>query len=154
MSTAEAPQLLVTIESDDPKLLLFQDGRGPLTPICLTPCGKHVARGGKFVLGGEGIAHSESFNLSLPADSVTIKVKTGSATLYRLGFWSATIGGFAIAMGGSYALYGAAFGSDQTTRQGLVGGAIGIVGLVTGLILMNVSGTRFQIESSPATGAI
>lgn len=178
VNDAEPPSLLVSIESDNPKVELIRIAGGGVSTgyaqgqavtvyttyfekICRAPCGSTVAGGlnNQFILGGDGITTSDAFDLGSYNGGVKIKVKAGNGLVRGLGMTATSLGFVGVLTGGTFLGLSAMLGSTSTSSAnyfgtiGLVSGGAGLALLIPGIVMWAISGTSYQLEQGPAAPA-
>jgi len=132
----------VTLRANSPKARLQMMGQQlQWRDICVTPCRVAVNPTGVFRVGGNTIRPSDSFNMPRPSGQVVIDAEVGSTVKHWVGI-ALIIGGVLDA--GFGALYYSSADSLANSTSNAAGmtkeyfQTVGIVGIVTGVILLAI----------------
>jgi hypothetical protein len=132
---------VVTLRSDNPNARLQTQGELKWRDVCLAPCNVPVNPAGLYRIGGGTIRPSEAFNMPRPAGQVVVQTQVGSNVKHWVGVGLIIGGVVDAAFGGIYyaAASDLADATANTTGQGKeYYQVVGIVGIVTGLILLGI----------------
>jgi len=132
----------VTLRANSPKARLQMMGQQlQWRDICVAPCRVAVNPTGVFRVGGNTIRPSDSFNMPRPSGQVVIDAEVGSTVKHWVGI--ALIIGGVLDAGFGTLYYAAAddLATSSSNTTGMTKGyfqAVGIVGIVTGVILLAI----------------
>jgi hypothetical protein len=132
----------VTLRADSPKARLQMMGQQlRWQDICVTPCRVAVNPTGEYRVAGNTIRPSDTFNMPRPSGQVLIEAQVGSTVKHWVGI-ALIIGGVLDAGFGAIYYAGASdLANSNSNTTGMTTGyfqAVGIVGIVTGVILLAI----------------
>jgi hypothetical protein len=163
VATAEPPaapsptDVLVTIESDDPRVRLESVGEGAApSAICAPPCALRLKRDALYRISGDGVRATSPLRLPGDRSSATLSVRAGSSLRHRAGLGAAIAGAVVAVVSLQYfvasssAVQDSAAGDSQAAHDRaletgflllLSGGALAFVGAY----LLTSSQTRIDV---------
>jgi len=132
---------IVTVRSDHPRARLQVQGPLKWQDVCIAPCNRPVNPQGLYRIGGGSIRPSETFNMPRPSGRVVIDTQIGSTVKHWVGVVLIIAGVVDAGFGTLYYLSADTLATSSSNTTDLSKGyfqTVGIVGIVTGLVLLGV----------------
>jgi hypothetical protein len=153
-----SPGILLHLEGDRPGLRLEvrpRYGEGSWIPLCDAPCGSTFDVHRKSLrVTGPGARPSTPFHIDAREGEETLEARAGSDDIHRWGQRSLVAGiGLALAGGLAYGL-GHVEDEDAAVVGGVVGMALGGIGIVVAIPLLGASGTVVRNGQGERVGTI
>jgi predicted permease len=132
---------VVIVQSDNPHARLQTQGPLKWQDVCVAPCRVPVNPAGLYRIGGGTIRPSDTFNMPRPAGQVVVRTEVGSNVKHWVGI-ALIIGGVVdAAAGGIYYSSASSLANSSSNTAGMSKDyfqAVGIVGIISGVILLAV----------------
>jgi len=131
----------VTVNADNPRARLQTMGPLKWQDVCIAPCNRPVNPQGLYRIGGGSIRPSETFNMPRPSGRVVIDTQIGSTVKHWVGVVLIIAGVVDAGFGTLYYLSADTLATSSSNTTDLSKGyfqTVGIVGIVTGLVLLGV----------------
>ena len=132
---------VVTVQSDNPNARLQTQGQLKWQDVCVAPCMVPVNPAGLYRIGGGTIRPSDTFNMPRPAGQVVVQTQVGSNVKHWVGIAIIIGGAVDAAAGGIYYSSASSLANSSSNTGGMSKDyfqAVGIVGIISGVILLAV----------------